>query len=79
MKKIIVAKSIVASAHIGFPVEKDFTSGAPAVSSAITKTVKNPVENNIPHPDVNPFAKALPLLKSERSIPQQQIIANKAA
>lgn len=72
MKKIIVITSIIASASMGLWMEHDFTSSAPALSFAITKNVKNPVEKNIPHPDVNQFAKERLLFNSNQSIPQQQ-------
>lgn len=57
---------------MGCWMEHDFTSSAPALSFAITKTIKNPIEKNIPHPDVNQFAKERPLFNSIQSIPQQQ-------
>lgn len=57
---------------MGLWMEHDFTSSAPALSFAITKNVKNPVEKNIPHPDVNQFAKERLLFNSNQSIPQQQ-------
>lgn len=72
MNKIIDAAPIIASASIGSREGNDFTSGALALSSAITKTAKNPVERNTLHPDVIQFAKELPSLNSDQSIPQQE-------
>lgn len=72
MKKGIVVKSIITSANMGYWTENDFTSSAPALSFVITKTVKNPVEKNIPHPGINQFSKELPLLSSDQPIAQQK-------